>query len=259
LAKDAFDFADAKKNSKRIIGIQIPEFSRVLKGLVCGFFLIFTGVFALLEYIICLIEFMLVASVGVILFPFSIWEGSKFLTEGFIKAIVGFFMKLLFCNIAIFLLLYGFISMFHALKEQNFTGSPDQFAFIIFTCLLFFYVCKSAPLVAQSLLSGSPSLNGAGAIGAVAGAVGAAAAVGGFAKGAVSTVASKAGNAYVGGAAMVRSVKEEYARSGGNALKAAGAFFQSAGKQVSQGLARSLTGGSSGNATISDLIDTKKK
>jgi P-type conjugative transfer protein TrbL len=256
LAHDAFEFAD-DENRTKVIGIKVPDFSRILKGLICGFFLILTGVFALLEYIVCLIEFMLVASVGVILFPFSIWEGTKFLTEGFIKAIIGFFMKLLLCNIAIFLLLYGFISMFHTLKEQKFTGSPDQFAFIIFTCILFFYICKSAPTVAQSLLTGSPSLNGAGAIGAVAGAVGAAAAVGGMAKGAVSNVVSKAGNSVIGGAAMIRSAKEELHKTS-DPLKAAGAFFNTAGRQASRSLARSLTGGKSGNNTISDLIDQSK-
>ncbi|GAB6391799.1 MAG: hypothetical protein MdMp014T_1172 [Treponematales bacterium] len=43
----------------------------------------------------------------------------------------------------------------------------------LFTCLLFFYLCKSAPGLAQSLLTGTPSLSAAGAVGAVAGAAGA--------------------------------------------------------------------------------------
>jgi len=259
LAKDAFDFADADQNKKGFLGIKIPEFSRVLKGLICGFFLILTGVFALLEYLICLLEFMLVASVGVFLFPFSIWEGSKFLSEKFIGAIVGFFMKLLFCNIAIFLLLYGFISMFHTLKEQKFTGSPDQFAFIVFTCLLFFFICKSAPGIAQSLLTGTPSLTGAGAIGAVAGVVGGVATLRHWGKDKISNAGEKAGNAFVGGSALARSAKEEYGKSG-SVLKAAGSVFQSIGRQTSQRLARSLTGGKSGSSTtLSDLIDTRKK
>jgi len=208
VANNAFDFADGKKTVKLgPVDVNMPDFSRILKGLICGFFLILTGVFAVLEYLVCLMEFMLVASVGIILFPLSIWEGSKFMSEKFIGAIVGFFMKLLFCNIAIFLLLYGFISMFHILEAQGFTGSPDQFAFIIFTCLLFFYVCKSAPGIAQSLLTGAPSLSASGAISAATGAVAAAAAIGGAAQKAVGG-AAKVGGAVAGG----------IARTGGGAV-----------------------------------------
>jgi len=260
IAGECIGFADQKKSEGFFANI--PEFSRILKGLICAGVLIFTGCFALLEYVVCFLEFMLVASVGIILLPMSIWEGSKFLAEGFIKAIFGFTVKLLFCNLAIFLLLYGFITLFYIIsakvdgnQEMGFTGNVEQIVFIVFTSLLFFFICKSAPGVAQSLISGSPSLNGAGAIGAVAGAVGAAAAVGGIASGA----AKKIGNAAVGGAAMGRSAKEAFQQNGGNVFKAAGAFFQSAGRQVSQGLARSLTGGRSGDNTLSKLIDSKKK
>jgi len=198
-ANNAFTFADSGK--KNWLGIS--EFSAVLKGLICGFFLLFTGVFALIEYLICLLEFMLVASVGIILFPTSIWDGSKFLSEKFIGALVGFFMKLLFCNIAIFLLLYGYASMFHILGSQKFSGSIDQIAFILFSCLLFFFICKSAPALAQSLLTGTPSLNAAGAIGAAAGAVSAFAATAGFAQKAGGAVANAAGAVAGGGARAV--------------------------------------------------------
>jgi len=276
VAYDAFEFADGKKAVKafgRTVA-NVPDFSRILKGLVCGFFLILTGVFALLEYLVCVLEFMLVASVGVILFPLSIWEGSKFLSEKFIGAIVGFFLKLLFCNIAIFLLLYGFISMFHSLEAQRFSGSPDQFAFIIFTCLLFFYICKSAPGIAQSLLTGTPSLSASGAISAVGGAVAAAATTAGIAQKAVGS-AAKVGGAVVGGAARtvggaVGSIAEanaaktsamtEVSNAGGTVkqIKQAGnmAFASSVMSDVGDsfksaglGLAHSLSGGKNGSSS----------
>ena len=86
IASSFFDYADKRQSA----GTIIPEFSRILKGLVCGGFVIATGCFAMLEYLVCFLEFMLVTSVGVILFPMSIWEGSKFLSEKFIGAVVGF-------------------------------------------------------------------------------------------------------------------------------------------------------------------------
>jgi len=234
LAQEAFDFAEDAKISKSLgpFTFEFPDFARVIKGLICGFFLIMTGVFALLEYLMCLLEFMLVASVGVLLFPLSIWDGSKFLSEKFIGAIVGFFMKLLFCNLAIFLLLYGFISMFATLDEQGFTGKPDQFCFIVFTCLLFFYICKSAPGIAQSLLTGTPSLSATGAISAATGAVAAATAVGGAVGGAVQKpiAATASAGAKAGGAAS------EVIKQGGKAGDAAKAFAGSMAKSAGAGL-----------------------
>jgi len=265
-ASNAFEFADNAKTKNRL-----PDFSKILKGLICGFFLIFTGIFALIEYLVCLLEFMLIASVGVILFPASIWEGSKFLSEKFIGAIVGFFMKLMFCNIAVFLLLYGYVSMFHILGTQKFAASIDQVAFILFTCLLFFFICKSAPALAQSLLTGTPSLNAAGAIAAASGAVAAVAATAGIA-GKIAKTAGTTAGAVAGGTArsvggMVGSFTEanaakeaamaEVAGAGGTVKqqKQAGkrAFFSSVASDVGDsiktgalGLARSISGDKSG-------------
>ena len=198
LAFESFEFAD-KASTENANVLKFPNFKNIATGLICGFFIMLTGIFALLEYLMCLLEFMFVTSIGVILLPLSIWEGSKFAAEGFIKAIIGFFFKLLLCTMAIFLLLYGFISMFHMLEGQGFSGSADQIAFILFSCLLFFYICKSAPGIAQSLITGSPSLSATGAISAATGAVAAAAAVGGALQkpaAAVATTGAKAKGAF---------------------------------------------------------------
>jgi len=249
IAGECIGFADNKKITV------IPDFSRILKGLICAGVIIFTGAFALLEYVVCFLEFMLVASVGIILLPMSIWEGSKFLSEGFIKAIFGFFIKLLFCNLAIFLLIYGFITLFYIIaykpeggQAMGFQGNLEQIIFITFSCMLFLFICKSAPGIAQSLLTGSPSLTGAGAVGAVAGAVGAVAGAAGMAKGAVSKTAGT-GGALVGGIAKTGGTLIE----AGAAAKAAGAagnsksgaFMRSLARNASQGLARSIYGNQS--------------
>lgn len=185
------------------MGIEIPDMGLFLKGLLCGFLVIIVSVFALLEYLMAYMEFIFVSSVGIILFPFSLWDGSKFLTEKFISALVGFSIKLLFCTICIFLALYGFAVLARHYTSTPFTGLPDEIIFIIFSCLLFFYLCKSAPAVAQSLMTGSPSLNAAGAIGAAMGAVGAVAGAAGLgmraATGGAGTLA-QAGGAFAGAA-----------------------------------------------------------
>jgi hypothetical protein len=190
VAGECINFAD---NAPKVGTFGLPDFAKVLKGLLCGFFVMFTGIFAVLEYLMAFLEYMLVTGVGIILFPLSIWEGSKFMAEKLIGAIVGFFIKLLFCNICVFLMLYGFISLAKDYTTTPFSGRPEEILVVAFTCLLFFFLCKSGPGLAQSLLTGAPSLSAAGAIGSAASAVGAAAGVAGL--------AGKAGKAMAGGAA----------------------------------------------------------
>lgn len=234
IAKTCIFYADYKE------GV-IPEFSRILKGLICAGILIFTGVFALLEYLICFLEFMLVSSVGVILFPLSIWEGSKFMSEKFIGAIIGFFMKLLFCNIAIFLMLYGFISIFYIFASPDsvgFNGEADQIIFIVFSCMLFLYICKSAPGLAQSLLTGTPSLSATGAISAATGAVAAAGAVMGYAKTAGKLAEGGAGGLAKAGFNAFGSVTQANAAS--NAVKELGGSDKQQGAAWRKSMAGSI-------------------
>ena len=206
----------------------LPNLGMIIKGFFCAFFVIFTGVFAVLEYLMAYLEFMFIASVGIILFPLSLWDGTKFMAEKFISALLGFFIKLLFCTICIFLLLYGFLSLAKQFSVHNFTGMIDEILMIIFSCLLYFYICKSAPGLAQSLLTGTPSLNAAGAVGAAASAVGAAAGVAGLGaraafatSGAVSEATSASGSA-----------SESVRQAGGGKMAQMGAGLLAFGKSL---------------------------
>ena len=163
----------------------------IIKGYTCAFFIIVVGCFCVLEYLIALLEFMFVSSVGVILFPMSLWDGTKFIAEKYIGAMLGFFVKLLFCTICIFLMLYVFTSLSAELTKEGFLGNAEQLATIFFCSLLTFYISKSAPSLAQGLLSGSASLTGAGAIGMVASTVGAVARLAHAGTGAAPGIAQK--------------------------------------------------------------------
>ena len=166
VAKDIFHSGD---------GFNLKHPLRFVGALVCGFFAVAVGCFAVLEYLIAFLEFMLVSSVGVILFPLSLWDGTKFIAEKYIAAMIGFFVKLLFSAICIFLMLWVYSALSRDYTEAPFIGEVEQIVPLFFTSLLVFYICKSAPALAQGLLSGSPSLSGAGAVGMVASAVSSAA------------------------------------------------------------------------------------
>jgi type IV secretion system protein TrbL len=231
------------------------DIAGALKGLLIAVAVIITGVFGICEYLVCMLEFMLVTSVGVILLPFMLWESSKFLTEKLIGAIVGFFVKLLFCNICIFLMLYGFMMLASNYSESPFKGTADEMVSTLFTCVLFFLICKSGPNLAQSLLTGSPSLNSGTAFAAVGGAVAGAASAAGIAGSAGKLAAGGAAHAAFNGAGMLAqagAAAKAAGELGGSAKDRAGAFMSSAGGSAREtalgagsSLARSLLGGGS--------------
>ena len=203
-------------------GASWREFSKILKGLFCALIVIFTGIFAVLEYLIAYLEFLFISSVGIIPFPLSLWEGTKFMAEKFIGAMLGFFIKLLFCTICVFLLLWGFMTLAKDFSTYNFIGGADQIVKIAFVSMLFLYICKSAPGLAQSLLTGTPSLSAAGAIGAVTSAVGATVAMASHGFGAGANVLGAGTRGALSGASAV--ARAAGAASGAHAfLSASGA------------------------------------
>jgi hypothetical protein len=247
VAGDCLEFAE--KAGATTVLKPVPDFAGIFKGFFCGFAVLLTGIFAMIEYLLAYLEFMLVTSVGIILFPLSLWEGTKFMAEKLIGAIMGFFIKLLFCNICIFLLLFGYVSL---IKGPTFQGTPEEILVVLFISLIFFYICKSAPGLAQSLLTGSPTLSAAGAIGAVAGAVAAGASVLGLAK-KVGGTAGKVGEAVAGGAA-----KTAFAGAGAvaQAAGAAGAVKTLGGSRADQAMSfLTSMGGSAKEAALSKGSD----
>lgn len=140
---------------------------------ICGLVLLLCGILASLQYFICALEFTLISSVGVIMMPFMLWDGTKFLTEKLVGALVGFTVKLLFVTIAMMLTINGYL----ALMVKEFNGFVDQTIYTIFVSLFYMMICQNGPQLAVSLLTGSPQMSlGEGMVAAAT--LGGAAAVG---------------------------------------------------------------------------------
>jgi len=195
--------------------INIPNIGHALIGIIVALVVIFVGLLAVFEYLVAFIEFMLLAAVGLILFPLTLFEGTKSYSDTFIKAMFGHFLKLLFCTIVIFLVLYGFLSLANTftLQGHGVVGTVDQILMVLATSILLMFIAKAAPSLASALITGSPSLTGGSVIRTVTSAVAAAGAVGAMAmtggKAALmggkvaGSIANKAGSAVLqaGGAA----------------------------------------------------------
>jgi type IV secretion system protein TrbL len=137
--------------------------------------------------------FSLVTAIGVIFLPFMLWDGTKFITEKFIGALLVFFLKMLFLTICLLFMYYGFLELTKAVH-----WSAGAVIYFIFSAVFYMMITQNGPKLAVMLLTGTPQMSlmevaqaagayggavmvGKKAVGTMAGAAGRGAARGGFA------------------------------------------------------------------------------
>jgi type IV secretion system protein TrbL len=129
--------------------------TQTLMDLLCCAAVILCGVFGAVQYFLGALEFTLITAVGVILLPFMLWDGTKFLTEKLVGALVGFFFKMLFLTICILMMFYGFLE----LTLQPYDGTVSMMVYYIFSALFYMMITQNGPKLAVSLLTGTPQMS----------------------------------------------------------------------------------------------------
>lgn len=211
------------------------------------------GILGALQYFICALEFTLITSVGVIMLPFMIWDGSKFLTEKLIGAIVGFAVKMLFTTIALLLTFNGYL----ALMVRDFSGAFDQVIYTVFVSFFYMMICQSAPQLAVSLLTGTPQMSLMEGM-AAAGAYAAAGIAGMKATSLAGRTAAQGGMRAIGATSQAAGAAKAAGELGGSRGDMAGAALHSLGssggqgfKSVAHSMGRSLYGSQGRGASSS--------
>ncbi|MCD1653524.1 type IV secretion system protein [Treponema zuelzerae] len=218
-----------------------------------AFAVLLGGIFCSIQYFIGAIEFTLITSVGCIMLPFMLWDGTKFLTEKLVGAIVGQALKLLFVTLTFMLAINGFL----ALMVRPFDNFIDQTIYTLFTIFLHWLLCQNGPALATALLTGTPQLSMAEGLRTAASMAGAAAAGGAAVKGAASAGVK---TAVQGKAAVDQAVGagKAAAADGKGKLGSIAAGARSMGDSAKEsvksgvhGLAKSLTNGKGGGGNNS--------
>ncbi|GMO25806.1 MAG: hypothetical protein Ta2B_05580 [Termitinemataceae bacterium] len=147
------------------------DLPRKVVNLLAGLSIILCGTLGGLQYFICILEFGLITSVGVFLLPCMLWDGTKFMAEKLFGALLGFFLKMLFCTITLLLMIYGFLGILN--PDVPYDNTFGYAITVIFSSIFYMMLCQSGPQLAVSLLTGTPQMSlmeGAKAVGAFAGA-----------------------------------------------------------------------------------------
>jgi type IV secretion system protein TrbL len=131
----------------------------VLLKTLMTFGILIAGIFFVLHYCLCIIEYYIVAAAGLLLVPCVLFEGTRDFAKKLVGIFASYFIKIIVMSLAVFWAYSAFISMGNDIIGSNQPISFLSLANFLFTTLLSWVVVREAPKIAQGLLSGSPSLS----------------------------------------------------------------------------------------------------
>jgi hypothetical protein len=215
--------------------------TQIIMDALCIIAVVLCGIFGSVQYFIGALEFSLITSVGIIFLPFMLWDGTKFITEKFIGALLGFFLKMLFLTMCMLFMYYGFLEL--SLRPYN--GTMEQIIYFIFSAIFYMMITQNGPKLAVTLLTGTPQMS-IMEVAEAAGAYGGAALLGKKAAGAVGGMAARGGFAAAGVHGRAKGAAD-FAKGEGASKKEQGAAYRSsvAASMREGGAARASTVGRS--------------
>lgn len=188
---DSVSVAVQKPLKKMVHAVDaIPE---IIELIFCWFVLIAAIVFAMIQYVMTIVEFTIVSSLAAMFLPLMLFDGTKDIPKKFIPVFIGMMMKIIVIMVCMYFAMYLLTE--HALNviTDSWGINLMTVAEVFFIAALCYVLTQNAPKIAQTILTGQPQLSMGEAL---QGAGTAAATVAGVkqAPGAATQAAARAGN-----------------------------------------------------------------
>lgn len=223
-------------------------FSRIFDMIltfICMIMLVAATVFALVQYVMCILEYTIITSLSMLFIPCLLFDGLKDMAQKVVPAMVGLIIKLLVITMCMFFATYAFLNLAINTITENTGMNLPMFGYVFFTVILAFVLTQNAPQIAVTMLTGNPQLS----MGEVVHAMGTVAAMGagavtatkmGF--GGLAGGARAGANALGAGAGMfgaaeqaAQNAREDGKGGFGTAMAALGGAAQEGGRRVGEG------------------------
>lgn len=151
----------SKQITKKFTILDFP-FQRIWEMIFCVILIIMMvicGCVAIIQYMMCLLEYTLIAGAAAIFIPFMLFDGVADMAQKLISTLLQQAVKLIFCVLIINFVLWCFF----ALTEQcvgAVTGlSLQNVVFGFFICIIGGAFMTNAPKIAVALVSGTPQMS----------------------------------------------------------------------------------------------------
>ncbi|MCQ2584511.1 MAG: type IV secretion system protein [Treponema sp.] len=122
-------------------------------GLIC------CTIFAEIQYVMTILEYTIIMSLGAFFIPFILFDGTKEIPKKLIPVFTGFFIKMIVITLCLFYVFYLFIQTTVTIMADNGGMNWVTFATLLFNGLICFVLTQNAPKIAQTILTGQPQLS----------------------------------------------------------------------------------------------------
>lgn len=121
--------------------------------------IIASGVFVCIQYSMCIFEYWIVTSLGILFVPCILFDGTKTYASKLIQLFVAYFVKITIILLCIFWTFSTYINASINIIGSSHPVSLLNFAYIFFALILGFVVTQNAPQIAMTMLNGTPQLS----------------------------------------------------------------------------------------------------
>jgi len=116
-------------------------------------------VFSDIQYLMCILEYTIVTTIGAFFIPFILFDGTKDLPKKLVPVFLGFFMKFIVMNIIIMFIFNALITNTVMIITDDAGMNWITFAGHVFFIFLAFILSSNGPKIAQTIVSGQPQLS----------------------------------------------------------------------------------------------------
>lgn len=146
------------KGGKKLVHIfsSIPQ---LVELIFCQFVLIIAIAFAMIQYIMTIIEYVIVTAIAAIFLPFMLFDGTKDIPKKFIPVMVSFMIKIIVMLVCMYFVMYLLIQ--HTMNTITESWGINLWAVceVFFIAALCYILTQNAPKIAQTILTGQPQLS----------------------------------------------------------------------------------------------------
>lgn len=121
--------------------------------------LIMSSVFCVIQYSMCLFEYFITTSIGVMFIPCILFDGTKSFASKLITLFVSYFVKITVMLLCLFWTYATYMKVGMSIAFNTEPISLVMFSYLMFTVILGFVVTQNAPQIAVTVLNGSPQLS----------------------------------------------------------------------------------------------------
>ena len=120
--------------------------------MICCAALIICIIFSDIQYLMCILEFIIVTGIGAFFIPFILFDGTKEMPKKLVPVFTGFLIKMITMNIIVFYIFNEILVNTIQVMADNSSMNWVTFAGQIFFCFIAFILSSNGPKIAMTLL-----------------------------------------------------------------------------------------------------------